>query len=141
MESQQRQWAAVSQIQGCTADRHDGETQAPPPWSHSPAVQFPHLLPSVSFNAQGNETTFHTQAAQAEADAPPATTAARRSRLPGLQETHARPMITFHLVVVVPCLSQDTREARLEKARLRKGEAAKAEGWAQGVLTSGSNAS
>ena len=77
----------------------------------------------------------HTQAAQAEADAPP-TTIAAQPLLSAMWRAAGDPCLSnddIHLVVVVPCLSQDTREARLEKARLQKGEAVKAEGWAQGA--------
>ena len=72
--------------------------------------------------SQDDETTFPTQAAQAEADAPPAVMAAQPALVrhgAGLQEPPARPVGTLggtcqlHLAVVVPRLSQATRGARL----------------------------
>lgn len=78
VESQQRQWAAVSQIQGRNrADRHDGETQAPPPWAMALLCSFPVFSPPFPLMPQGRETVVYTQAAQAEADAPPTTIAAQ----------------------------------------------------------------
>ena len=140
MESQQRQWAAVSQIQGRNReDRHDGETQTLPPWSHSPAVQFRYLLPSVSLNVPGWWDHVSHASCPGRGRRPPSSDGRKPALVrhgAGLQEPPARPVMTLRLHLLAPprCRGPAPEPSNTRgQARLQKGEAVKAEGWAQGV--------